>query len=443
MDKAWEHMTADERSAAMFARWISPPGLEFESSEAEARYKERATLIKDAVQLKTPERVPAVVSAGFFPAYYAGYNIEEMLYDYDKLADAWRKFHRDFQPDAFSGLIAAVPGRCFDILDYKLYDWPGHGVASDRMYQTVEGEYVAADEYDALIDDPTGFFMHTYMPRIFEALEPLRKLPDLPTIQEMPMTGAALIPFGMPDVQEALNKLMAAGNEAVRWIQTVATVSAEMYAAGFPDFAGGIAKAPFDALGDTLRGTRGLMMDLYRRPEKVLAACERFAPLMIDMGVKSAKANGNPLVFIPLHKGADGFMSNEQFQKFYWPTLKQVIEGLVAEGLVPQLFAEGGYNERLELIRDVPEGKVIWWFDQTDMERAKEMLGDVACIAGNVPGALMAAGTPEEVKEYCKALIDTAGRDGGFILTNGVGVDHARAENVKAMVDFTKEYGVY
>ena len=49
---------------------------------------------------------------------------------------------------------------------------------------------------------------------------------------------------------------------------------------------------------------------------------------MVGMGVGGAMANNNPLVFIPLHKGADGFMSNEQFEKFYWPSLKKVMIGL-------------------------------------------------------------------------------------------------------------------
>jgi uroporphyrinogen-III decarboxylase len=107
------------------------------------------------------------------------------------------------------------------------------------------------------------------------------------------------------------------------------------------------------------------------------------------------------------------------------------------------MFAEGGYGQRLEIVADFPKGKCIWWFDQTDMGRAKEVLGDVCCIAGNVSTAIMAAGTPEEVKAYCKELIEVAGRDGGYILTNGCGVDHAKAENVAAMMEAGLEYGAY
>jgi uroporphyrinogen-III decarboxylase len=164
---------------------------------------------------------------------------------------------------------------------------------------------------------------------------------------------------------------------------------------------------------------------------------------MIKSGVASCRAAGNIMPFIPLHKGADGFMSDEQFQTFYWPTLRKVIIGLVNEGIVPQLFAEGGYNQRLEVISDVPKGKVVWWFDLTDMAQAKKTVGRVACIAGNVPLSLLCTGSPDDVKAYCKKLVDIAGRDGGFIFSTGAGMQGSKSENVKAMIDCLKDYGSY
>jgi uroporphyrinogen-III decarboxylase len=185
------------------------------------------------------------------------------------------------------------------------------------------------------------------------------------------------------------------------------------------------------------------MMDMYRQPDKVIEAMERLTPLLIRMGLSAARGSGRPLVTFPLHKGADGFMSDEQYRKFYWPTLKKVIMGLIDEGAVPFLFAEGGYETRLEIIQDVPRGKTVWQFDYTDMARAKEVLGETACIVGNVPVSLLSTGTPDEVKDYCKKLIDDAGKDGGFILSSGGIIDKAAPENVRTMIEFSKEYGVY
>ncbi|WP_161955009.1 uroporphyrinogen decarboxylase family protein [Moorella sp. Hama-1] len=300
-----------------------------------------------------------------------------------------------------------------------------------------------ADEYNALIQDPSDFWVRIYLPRIFGALKPFEKLAPLTDVVEIVMTCGSFLPFGLTEVQEAFKALFAAGNEVRRWVNMLRTVDQALQGQGFPAFLGGVSKAPFDILGDTLRGTRGIMLDMYRQPEKLLEALDAVTPLAIRMGVAAAKAAGHPLVFIPLHKGADGFLSDKQYRTFYWPTLKKVITGLIEEGLVPFLFAEGGYNSRLEIISDLPKGKTVWLFDDTDMVRAKEILGDIACISGNVPITLLTLGTPEEIKEYCKQLIKTAGKDGGFILGSGAVIDKIKPENLRALIESAREFGSY
>jgi hypothetical protein len=436
----------EEKQEELFNRWLSPKA-EFVDEKTEEAYKARVTRLKDAIQLKkTPDRVPAFPLVGFFPAYYAGLTPYDIMYDYEKLKMAFKKYVSDFEPDAHVGSIGPGPGRFFEILDYKLYAWPGHGVAPQHSYQCIEGEYMKADEYDALIQDPTHFFLTTYFPRVFGALEPFKKLPCFTNVLEMygGFTPVSFVPFGMTDVQAALKALMEAGNEALKWIGHVGAWEGGVSAAGFPDLFGGGTKAPFDTIGDTLRGTKGIMLDMYRRRDKLLQAMEIFTPLMIRMGASGARANGNPIVFIPLHKGADGFISNKQFEEFYWPTLKKVMMGLINEGCIPFLYAEGSYNSRLELIKnDLPKGKTLWGFDQTDMAKAKEIIGDYACICGNVPTSLLAVETPKEVKDCVKKLIETCREGGGLIVMNGAVIDEAKPENVKTMIEATKEYGAY
>jgi uroporphyrinogen-III decarboxylase len=192
-----------------------------------------------------------------------------------------------------------------------------------------------------------------------------------------------------------------------------------------------------------LRGTKGIMLDIYRQPDKLLQAMDALVPLMIGMGIANAQQSGNPLVFIPLHKGADGFLSDEQFKKFYWPTLKEVILGLIEGGCIPLPALEGHWETRLEVVQDVPKGKTLWMVDQSDMAKVKKTLGKNACLLGNVPSAMLSLGTPQDVKDYVKKLIDTGGKNGGLIVCNGAFFDQAKAENVKAMVDAAKEYGAY
>lgn len=437
-------MTPEEKQEQMFTSWLSGRGIAFVSPEAEKAYKERINRLKAAIQLRqVPDRVPVCPVTGFFPAYYGGINIEEAMYDFDRAAAAWKKYVRDFAPDAYIGPFLDPPGRFFEILDYKLYKWPGHGTPPDTSYQCLEAEYMKADEYNALIQDPSDFWVRIYLPRIFGALKPFEKLAPLTDVLEIVMTCGSFLPFGLPEVQEAFRALFAAGNEVRRWVDMLRAVDQALQGQGFPAFFGGGSKAPFDIIGDTLRGTHGIMRDLYRQPEKLLAALDVVTPLAIRMGVSGAKAAGHPLVFIPLHKGADGFLSDQQYRTFYWPTLKKVIMGLIEEGLVPFLFAEGGYNSRLEIISDLPKGKTVWLFDDTDMVRAKEILGNIACISGNVPITLLTLGTPDEIKEYCKQLIKIAGKDGGFILGSGAVIDKIKPENLRALIESAKEFGSY
>ncbi len=148
-------------------------------------------------------------------------------------------------------------------------------------------------------------------------------------------------------------------------------------------------------VGDFLRGRKGIMLDMYRYPEKLEAVAEKLLPMAIEMGIRGARMSGNPRVFIAVHGGVEGFMSVEQYKRFYWPTLQALLVALADAGLNPFVLVEGSSNSRLEMMAEVPAGKICYWFDHVDMRRAKEVLGGTACIAGNVPIALLTVGTPD------------------------------------------------
>jgi len=65
------------------------------------------------------------------------------------------------------------------------------------------------------------------------------------------------------------------------------------------------------------------------------------------------------------------------------------------------------------------------------------------CIMGDMPLVLLQTGTPEQVKDYAKKLIDVVGKDGGFIMAPNAELDYAKPELMRVWVDFTREYGVY
>jgi uroporphyrinogen-III decarboxylase len=415
------------------------------SKTPEALYQEREKRVLDAIALKVPDRVPVLTFYGFFPAKYAGFTVEEVMYDPEKLWEAEWKALTDFPSDmAHNPFPLRFLGPLLETLDFQQLVWPGHGLSSNDTYQFVEGEYMKAEEYDHFLLDPTDFMIRRYWPRIYGALKPFEKLPPLHGFITYYMgTPHGFAPFSSPDLIQALEVLKKAGEKSAQVASYSRRFVQEAKDRGFPIQVGGLSQAPFDTLGDFFRGTRGQMLDMYRRPDKLIQACEKLLPFMIEMGVNAAKASGIPRVFIPIHKGLDGFMSMEQFKKFFWPTLRELMVAFINEGLTPCPLWEGNCTSRLEIIKDIPAGKACYAFEATDLIKAKAILGDTVCIRGNVPLSILATGTPEQVKATCKTLIDTVGKDGGFIMDASTGLDDARPENVRAMFEFTREYGVY
>jgi uroporphyrinogen-III decarboxylase len=319
---------------------------------------------------------------------------------------------------------------------------PGGGLADDvNTYQYVEGEYMTEDEYDPLIKDPSDFSLRVLMPRMIGAFEPLRKL--TPSGYTLGMPLRFVTPVMQEDVQEALLKLVQAGKEMAVWARSVRAFNQEAQNMGFPSLRGGMGVAPFDTIGDSLRGTKGIIMDMYRRPEKLIEAMERITPIAIEDAIAMTNASKGVIVSFPLHKGDDTFMNQKQFDKFYWPTLKKFILALIQEGIMVSLFAEGKFNTRLEAIKDLPKGWVLWHFDQTDMTLAKKVLGDRAAIAGNVPSSVVCTGSAAEVKECCRKLIETCAPGGGYLLGGGAGATETCPENLRAFMEAAQQYGTY
>jgi hypothetical protein len=443
-DATRSRASADGPYAARMERWAEAPEVAFASAQVRAAYRERVGLLWDAIELRKPKRVPVAPWMGLFPIRYSGLTAREAFYDREKLAQASRRFHEDFTFDTLQDSSGMVPGDVFDLLDYRMFDWPGHGTADDVGFQYREAEYMRDDEYRLLIEDLGSFWRQRFLPRAFGALEPLASLPAPTDLIEMFSAGYYLASLGTPEMQEMLDRLAKAGAAAARWVDDVLAIDGSIVATmGLPEFGGGGTKAPYDILADTLRGTRGIILDRFRRPNDILEAVERLVPVAIEQGAGASEEADCPLIFMPLHKGADGFMSDADFRTFYWPSLKAVILGLIDKGLVPLLFVEGSYNDRLEVIADpdIPAGRTVWMFDTTDMVAARDHLRGFACFGGNVPGSLLKAGTPEEVDAYVKRLLDLVAGEGGFILSTGIVVDDARAENIKAMMDAGLRYG--
>ncbi len=441
MKKEGSKMTREEKRQKRLKDYISGKGIKFRNAKAEKLYHERVTRQLKANMCREPDRVPVSLPTGNYPAYYVGSDFKTMMYDYKACVAAWRKFMIDFADDmdSFMGPGFVFSGRVMDIMDYKNYSWPGHGLGDDvNTFQFIEAQYMKANEYDAFLKDPSDFGFRVITPRIVGAAEPLKDFPPLNTLMGTPMSMT--YPFARRKMRDAFKRMIAAGEEIERQQKILFEFNKEALEMGFPAGRGGMGIAPFDVLGDFLRGTQGTAIDMFRQPEKLLEAID----VITEINIKRYIDTAGHLVSFPLHKGDDTFMSRKQFEKFYWPSLKKTIDALIEEGIMVSLFAEGAYNQRLEYIGDFPKGWVTWMFDKTDMARAKKMIGDRCCIAGNVPGSIVITGTPRQVKEECRKLIETCAPGGGYILAGGcTATETKNPANFRAFMEAAREYGTY
>jgi uroporphyrinogen-III decarboxylase len=200
---------------------------------------------------------------------------------------------------------------------------------------------------------------------------------------------------------------------------------------------------PFDVISHSLRGMSGTMMDMFRQPDKLIETCEFILKKTLERAMPEPNENGYTRIFMTNTRGSDEFMSMKQFQTFYWPTFKKLVMTLIERGATPCIFFEGNFTSRLEYLLEFPKGKLLARFDTTDIFKAKEILKDHVCIEGNIPSSLLQVGTVQDTIDYCKKLIDVVGKGGGYILSPRSSTDEVNPANLKAMIEFTKEYGVY
>ncbi len=101
-------------------------------------------------------------------------------------------------------------------------------------------------------------------------------------------------------------------------------------------------------------------------------------------------------------------------------------------------------QHHLDSFAELPDGSIIYHVDTGDIFKVHKKLGHKFCLSGGVPNYLLSYGTPDEVRDVCRKIIDGVAKDGGYIMdASAIIQNDAKVENMKAMTDFTREYGVY
>jgi hypothetical protein len=175
-----------------------------------------------------------------------------------------------------------------------------------------------------------------------------------------------------------------------------------------------------------------------------LAACQALMPHLLHVALSGADPDRNVPIAIWMHRGCVPFFSPDTFGTMYWPTLKPIIEALWARGCQVLFYAEGDWNAHLDSFAELPDRSIIYHVDRGDIFEVHRKLGGKFCLSGGLPNYLLAVGTPEQVRERCRKILDGVAREGGYIMdASAIMQNAARVENVRAMTEFTREHGVY
>ena len=428
------------------------PESQAQSFTPSPEFLARKKRMGDAFNLRQPDRVPvAPVVLHYYPTRAMGISNKDAMYQYDRCLQALKEVTIRHNWDAAPPPGSVPAAKPLEILGVKQIKWPGGAISDELPFQMVENEYMLQSEYDELLSNTNKFVIEKLWPRIADSMASIghmfETMSDIPLISlsnfySLPgFVGGFLSQAGLSELPEKLREL---SQETQRNGQLMGAYYQEMMHLGYPFVAGAFVFCAFDWISDFLRGLRGTSLDMYQVPDKLLKAIDMIAPLQIGGTIRMAQQAQVESAVIFLHRGSAGFLSDTQFERFYWPSLKELILSLINAGIRPIVYNEGDFTSRLKYFQDLPPKKFVMHYQDVDRKLAKQLLGDICCFWGNVPSTLMCTGTPEQIKDDVKELINIFGDNGGLIVDCTLGIpDESRPENVQALTDAVHEFGMY
>ncbi|MCP4763440.1 MAG: hypothetical protein GY870_16830 [archaeon] len=384
----------------------------------------RKKRVLDAISMnKEPDRVP-VISNGlnFFPAHYAGISCEEYMHSYKSMLMATKKFIDDFPFDMhFTNNMLCI-GNMVKLAQFDLLHLPGQKLPPNVGYQFNEVERLRSNEYDEFLEHGIDFLADTLAPRIAPGIFRRKGLDHIKIITlivlEFMKYGKLLL-----DVTKYMRK-------KGQWTQF-----------------GSSAYPPYDILCFAFRTLPSISRDLLnnKKQEQIIEICERMTPWLISLAKKLGKISGDPGVWFTAERAFS--LSPRQFERFYWPTFKEMIIKFVKSGLIPYLTIEGDATHLVPFLLELPKNiarRCVFNCDNSDIFEVNRILDGHMCILGNVPLSTLCVGSPKDVEKYCEKLFEKLKPGGGYMLSGALGIpDEAQPKNLLTMINYAQKYGNY
>jgi hypothetical protein len=376
--------------------------------------------IRTAIMLQVPDRVPVSPLIYYFAASYSGMTNYD-LFDPRKYNQAIDRVFNELGPwDAYYFMQVYDPELVAFLTPMKSKE-PGYELSPESIRQFLEEEVMQAEDYDWIIKACERNRRLAYLRLYFRLI---------PRIYDHVDAGWRCRAFMLPRI---IRYGMLMAREFWGWRKRGVTL---LYSLGV--------EAPFDTFS-LARGLMGFVKDMKRHPDQVAEAADALVDAYVFQFVMVCRLLGVKRGIIDVHRSSNDFISPDMFRKLSFPSLKKLVEKLAAVGIDSILHLDGNWDLNLEILRELPAGRVVAQFDgRTDIFRAKKIIGDRICIYGDVPAEMLALAEPVEVDEYCHRLIEEVGKGGGFILGSGCEVaPNAKPENVRTMLHAAARYGYY
>lgn len=387
-------------------------------SEALKMFMERIQLYKDAARHKKTYRIFNLANM-FTPViiHDSGYKLYEGLMDYSKLEQAVRKFVEKYQFDGYMDYGFRNPiriGLALGSMDYFIDEDEG------IIEYSTDINFMETEDYDLLIKDYYQFLWTKIMPR---------KFPKLRGLHAKRM------------IKTAIREYIKYNEFCMKMIKTLIQEYGALPITAVPTI-----MAPLETLYLSYRGAKKLAIDLRRVPDKVKEAMDVLWRIQIEKYKHMLEQPGTTM-----YNGPDVFtaflahniLSVKQFEEFYWPYLKELIDLVSRKDKILHIFAESENSRFYQFFKEIPKGHVVIHFERDNIFKAKEEIGDKVCLCGGMPVALLAHGTKEECINYAKKLIDELAIDGGYIFSADRMISYPKdykPENVLAVNEFIRNY---
>lgn len=380
--------------------------------------KERKKLVVDTICRNNPSRVPLLSNAWSWKICDAGYKLRDAMTDYDKLYHAACRHHEIYECDIYMDLCTRNPVRYSDVFG--------------------KGPYIFDDEKNILSIQDTVLMDESEYPELIEK-----------GLQRFYFEKVVPRRYGITSKEAYYGKWKDAAKEYVQlgnFVQRVNSTFEKEY--GVPEFCPFEPMLPVEVLYNVLRGMKGSSMDQRRHKKEMSRAVEVIDEYYFPMFQKVlANYQDKDSVYFPIRCTtlAHNMMNIKQFEELTWPYIKRFSDIVVQYHMQSCLFTEGSIKHLLPYFQQLPAGYFTLIIEQDDPVEMKKALPNMT-IAGGYPSTLLATATPQECIDAAKRLIDEMAYDRNYIFSCDKMLSYptdCKAENLKAVCDFVREYGVY